>query len=82
MSRFEARTVTAASHPPTFLSNISKSWDELTEVICQLHNAPRLQHPYWLALNEKCQFDEKTLAGEFCEQLSYLVRLYDRKEAG
>ncbi|CCD73158.1 UDENN FNIP1/2-type domain-containing protein [Caenorhabditis elegans] len=82
MSRFESRVVTAALHPSTFLQNISKSWEELTETVCQLHNAPRLRHPYWLALNEKCHLDGRTLATEFCEQLAYLVRRYDRKEAG
>ncbi|EFO94307.1 hypothetical protein CRE_20154 [Caenorhabditis remanei] len=82
MSRLETRIINAAGHPSTFLQNISKSWEELTEIICQLHNAPRLKHPYWLALNEKCHLDGRTLATEFCEQLAYLVRKYDRKEAG
>ncbi|CAI2349854.1 unnamed protein product [Caenorhabditis sp. 36 PRJEB53466] len=82
MARFETRIITAAGHPPTFLRNIAKCWEELTAIICQLHNAPRLKHPYWLALNEKCHLDEKTLASEFCEQLAFLVRKYDRKEAG
>uniref|UniRef100_A0A8R1DT44 Folliculin n=1 Tax=Caenorhabditis japonica TaxID=281687 RepID=A0A8R1DT44_CAEJA len=82
MARFETRIMTIAGHPPTFLHNISKSWEELTEIICHLHNAPRLKYPYWLALNEKCHLDGKTLAVEFCEQLAYLVRRYDRKETG
>ncbi|CAL2042335.1 unnamed protein product [Caenorhabditis brenneri] len=82
MSRLETRIINASGHSATFFQNISKSWDEVTEVICQLHNAPRLKHPYWLALNEACQLDGKTLAVEFCEHLTYLVRRYDRKEAG
>uniref|UniRef100_A0A1I7TQ60 UDENN FNIP1/2-type domain-containing protein n=1 Tax=Caenorhabditis tropicalis TaxID=1561998 RepID=A0A1I7TQ60_9PELO len=82
MSRMEMRVVNAAGHPATFLHNISKSWEELTEVVCQLHNAPRLKHPYWLALNEKCHIDGRTLAMEFCSHLAFLVRRYDRKEAG
>lgn len=82
MSRLETRIITASQHPATFLQNISKSWDEVTEVICQLHNAPRLKHPYWLALNEACTLDGRTLAIEFCEHLAYLVGRYDRKEAG
>lgn len=82
MSRLETRIINASQHPATFLQNVSKSWEELTEIICQLHNAPRLKHPYWLALNEKCIIDGRTLATEFCEHLAYLVRRYDRKEAG
>lgn len=82
MSRMETRIITASGHPATFLQNIAKTWEEVTEVICQLHNAPRLKHPYWLALNEACHLDGKTLAVEFCEHLAYLVRRYDRKEAG
>ncbi|CAB3406092.1 unnamed protein product [Caenorhabditis bovis] len=81
MSRFENRIMTAAGHPPTFLHNISKAWDEIAGIICNLHNAPRLKNPVWLTLNENPR-DEKCLARQFCNQLSYLIHKFDTKEQG
>lgn len=82
MTRLEERIVNAYKDTKTFLKSLYALHIELSTIVCELHNAPRLELPYWLALNEKCALDEKTLAVEFCEHLSYLVRRYDRKEAG
>lgn len=82
MTRLEERIVNAYADTKTFLKSLHALHMELSTIVCELHNAPRLELPYWLALNEKCALDEKTLAVEFCEHLSYLVRRYDRKEAG
>ncbi|CAO4375724.1 unnamed protein product [Caenorhabditis nigoni] len=82
MAVLEARIKKSASRKRVFMSYMYNSWGEMMEKMCQIYNAPRLELPYWLALNGKCQLDERTLAVEFCEHLAYLVRRYDRKETG
>ncbi|CAD6195477.1 unnamed protein product [Caenorhabditis auriculariae] len=78
LSRLESRITNAASNYPTFLTNVSKAWEELSETICQLHNAPRIRRPVWLSLNERAS-DEKSVASVFCNQLATLVHRYDTK---
>ena len=56
-----------------------QAWEEFNNSICMLFNAPRLRNPVWLSLAER-ETDEHLLAGEFCDQLAYLVDKLDTKE--
>lgn len=85
MSRLESRVVLASGHPPSFLVNVSKAWEELVETICNLHNAPRIRRPVWLSLTEKAAggYDkDHQLAQQFCTQLAHLIKKLDTKENG
>uniref|UniRef100_A0A1I7XRV2 UDENN FNIP1/2-type domain-containing protein n=1 Tax=Heterorhabditis bacteriophora TaxID=37862 RepID=A0A1I7XRV2_HETBA len=78
LSRLETRVTNAASHPPTFINNVSQAWQEFCESVCRLHNTPRLRHPVWLSLLER-DHNENVVASDFCCQLARLVEKLDTK---